>query len=509
MAQMTRLRLVAAVGALAIVAVGCSGNTKSGDGNGASDELVVAAGADVTNFDPTALSTGNQNFLHQVYDTLFTMDDAGEPVGGLAESWTMSPDGKQLSVKLRSGVTFHSGAKLTASDVVSTYKRYVDPKVGANLASKLAPITQVETPDASDVVFDFSNPTPGIYSVLANMFIQDPDMVGKLSTTDAGSGPYKVANWNPGAEYTLTRYDDYWKKPLPKIKQIVFKVVPDSQSAVALLKSGQADVATSLSTVDSQQLSKESGFTVTQTATGSTVTYLVLNTRRAPFDNKLVRQAISHAIDRDQITSTVYPGEATPACLPWPSSSWATPTDLAKSCTFDLDKAKQLLTQAGFANGFSTTVNVSVDSYAPGSEAAAVILQQDLAKIGVTVKIQKYEQAAARSKILGNDYDMLIHSYGDANSDPSFNFPGLTFGPAPKSFSGFDSPAYDAAVEAGAHGTTEKARQAAYRQVAQIVLDEAFIDPISFRSRVYAMSNQVKGFAADETGYPILAGVSK
>jgi ABC-type transport system substrate-binding protein len=237
--------------------------------------------------------------------------------------------------------------------------------------------------------------------------------------------------------------------------------------------------------------------------------FLGLNPGFKPFDNKLVRQAISDAIDRAHITSTVYPGYATPACLPWPSSSWAAPKDLAKSCTFDLAKAKSLLAQAGFSNGFSTTVNVSVDSYAPGSEAAAVILQQDLAKIGISLKIQKYEQAAARSKILSNDYDMLIHSYGDANSDPSFNFPGLTFGPAPKSFSGFDSPEYEAAVQAGAHGTTQEARATAYRKIAQIVLDEAFIDPISFRSRVYVTASDVKGFAADEAGYPIFTGVSK
>jgi len=508
MARPIKLRVLAAAGALALLAAGCSAKTTGGAG-GDTGTLVVASGVDVTNFDPTALSGGNQNFLHQIYDTLFTVGADGKPVGDLASAWTLSPDGKQLSVTLQSGVKFHSGNDLTADDVASTLQRYIDPKVGANLASKLAPVTKVETPDATHVVFDLSAPTPGIYSVLANMFILDPAGVDKLNQTDAGTGPYQVTNWSPGTSYTMTRFENYWKKPLPAVKEIQVKVVPDSQGAVALLQTGQADIATNLSSTDSQSLSKQQGYTVTQAAVGSTATYLAVNTRRKPFDNKLVRQAISKSIDRTQITSTVYPGEATPACLPWPSTSWAAPKSLADSCTFDLDQAKSLLSQAGYPNGFSTTVNVSVDSYAPGSQAVAVVLQQDLAKIGVKLNINNYDQAAARAKILSNDYDMLIHTYGDADSDPSFNFPGLTFGPAKGSFSGFDSPAYDAAVDAGAHSTTQADRVTAYQQVAQIVLDEAFIDPISFRGKVYAMRSTVKGFASDAAGYPILTGITK
>lgn len=470
------------------------------------DTLVVAQGSDPQTFDPTQFATGNQSFMYQLYDPLVLLDSDGNPVPRLATSWTRSDDELSVTFTLRAA-TFHSGRPVTAQDVVDTFAYYETPEVGANLLERLAPITSVEATDDSTVVMHLSSPTPGLFDLLSTFFILDSGAMDSLSTTDAGSGPFMIEKRTPGVGFTMKKFDNHYLAADIAISTIEVKVISDSIAASGALQTGEVDLLLETDPLVAEQFKSAAGFKVERPDAAPITAYLMLNVSVAPLDNKLVRQALAYAIDRQKIADIAYPGTADPACQPWAPGHWAYSESLNDACSFDLDQAKALLDQAG-VGPFTISVNTAPDAYSPGSVAAAQIIKEDFAKIGVDLEILTYEPAKARELLLASDFQTLIHFYSEGGLDPQSIFPSGLFGPGDSSRSKFTSPEYENLVDAANSTLDQAARKEAYAKVSAEVIDEAFLIPIAYRFRQYVMSDGVDGLVISGAGFPILENVT-
>lgn len=490
--------------AAALLFVGCAAD--SGDG-GEEDKprLAIAQDADIQAFDPTQFAPSNHSFLYQLYDTLIMLDAEGAPVPRLATEWTRSDDNLAVTFHLREA-NFHSGRPVTAHDVLFSYEYYTTPEVGANLLERLTPVTSVEVVDDDTVTLSLSEPTPGLFDLLSTFFILDKEAIDSLSTTDAGSGPFMVSDRTPGVGFTMQKYADHWAANEISLEEVRVQVVPDSTAAGGALSTGEVDLLLQTDPLTAAEFADSDGFKVERPNAAPFTSYLMINVADAPLDSKLVRQALAHAIDRERIAEIVYPGTAEAACEPWAPGHWAFDESLADRCEFDLDKASELLDEAGVGD-FTVTVNTSED-YSPGSVAAAQIMKEDFAKIGVNLDIQTFEPAKARELLLASDFQLLFHYYSEGGLDPQGMIPSGLWGPGESSRSNFTDPEYEAIADRVNSTLDQAERKQALSEFSAKVIDEAFLIPTVYTFRQYAMAADVEGLAISTAGFPILERVT-
>lgn len=490
----------------AIVAIGLMlASTVPGMAQDQVSRLVLAQGADPLGFNPTRFSAPNTSYLHQLYDTLVKTGPDGKPVPGLAQEWERSEDGLTITFKLREAV-FHSGRPVTAADVVYSVGYHLDEANGANLLSRLKAVTNAVAIDDQTLELTLASLTPGIYDLLGAMFILDEENVDAMAQQDAGSGPFTMIDWRPGVSYTMERFADHWSNEQTSLDQIVVRIVPDDASAAALLQTEEVDVLYTAGPLALAQLENASDIKVERIETAPRTHYLALNTSRPPLDNKLVRQAISHAINRELVGEIVYNGLAAATCQPWASNHWAHSAEIESLCTYDLEAAQRLMTESGVAP-FTMTVNTSTDAYAPGSVDTAQILKEDLAAIGITLDIATYEPARARELLVASEWDMLLHNYIEGGNDPQFIMPSGIYGPT-TGRTKFTSPELVDLVDAAGETVDLSERQAIYADISRLIVDEAFIMPFTHEFRPVPMRDDVSGFEMDGSGFARLQAVT-
>lgn len=496
--EFSRLGLVA----LALI-FGCSaGPVLAQDG---AAELVMAQGADPLGFNPTRFSAPNTSYLHQLYDTLVKIGPDGQPTPGLAESWERSADGLKVTFRLRDA-KFHTGRPITAADVVYSVRYHLDEANGANLLARLKTVTDVVAVDDRTVELSLAALTPGLFDLLGATFILDEQAVEGMAQKDAGSGPFVMTEWRPGIAYTMERFADHWSNDETSLDRIVVRIVPDDASAAALLRTGEVDVLYTAGPLALAQIEGADGIKVERIDRAPRSHYLALNTSRPPLDNKLVRQAISKAMNRELVSEIVYNGLAAPSCQPWASNHWAYSAEVDTLCGYDLEEAKRLLAESGVAP-FTMTVNTSTDAYAPGSVDTAQILKEDFAAIGITLEIATYEPARARELLAASEWDMLLHNYIEGGNDPQFIMPSGIYGPT-TGRTKFTSPELVDLIGRAGETVDAAERQAIYADVSKLIVDEAFIMPFAHESRPMPMNAGVEGFAMDGSGFARLQSVT-
>jgi peptide/nickel transport system substrate-binding protein len=486
----------------AFVAVSAAGVTAvwslSALAQSAQKELIVANGADVTNFSPIRFGGPNGAIINELYDPIVYMNDDGSPRAAAAESWEIAPDGLSITLHLRDS-TFHSGKAVTADAIKYTIGKYLAPDLGGNLQQ--LGITGVDVIDAKTAKINFKNKLPGIFGVLSATYVLDPDRFDNVAQQDAGSGPFQMSNWQPGVAITMDRFDKHWANDKVSLDRITVKVIADDAAAAASLQTGAVDLVLTAGSLALQLLQGVPGIHVQWITSAPRTHYLALNCTHPPLDNKLVREAISWAIDRQKILQVSYSERGEITCQPWSSTHWAHDASVEKLCGFDKDKAKQLMQQSG-QKPFTISVNASTDAYSPGSVATAQILQQDFKDIGVTLEINTYEPAQARKKINSSDFDMVLHSYTEGGNDPQFIFPSALLGPGGRSK--FTSPELEAVVTEASNATTLAERKAAYKKLSETIVDTAYIMPIVHEAKPVPMRDQLSGFDVDHIGVSVL-----
>jgi len=453
--------------------------------------LTVGMPNDWNTFDPHNLSFANFTLQQNLYDTLTRYDQSLKPLPGLAERWTVAPDGQSVTLALRKGVKFHSGKELVAADVVKNFEKAADKDRGSNMLPAVANVAGVTAPDAGTVVIQFKKVSPEITDLLQAMAIIEPSAMDSLKNRGSGTGPFKFVEWVPGDHTTLERNAAYWGAPSPWVDRVVFKVFGDSDAMVAALQSGICDLVVSLPPKDVSRLAKE--FTLVRGHPGALTYELRVNGTKPPFDKKEARQALLYAIDRKGVVENVLFGVSQPTVLPFSRASAAYDASTLTKHPFDLKKAKELFDKAGVKGGKAECLALP---QFPELPAIGQILKADLAKIGFDVELVVLDSTQYYKRVLGGDFQLATSFSGNTQKYPTRVALNSIYRTANNPVWGNNVPrAYVDAINE-ANGTIDPAKQkAAFARLDAAILDEAWVVSIAYRQSVFGLAKHVQDFA--------------
>jgi peptide/nickel transport system substrate-binding protein len=372
---------------------------------------VEPAGLDPTIAAPVAIG---QVTWQNVFEGLVTIDESGKIQPQLAKSWEISPDGLTYTFKLQSDVKFHDGEAFDSAAAKFALDR-ARGKDSVNPQKRFfASIASIDTPDPQTLVLHLSAPTGSLIYWLG---WPASVMVGPASAADdrtkpIGTGPFKFASWAKGDKVELEKNADYWNRSVSvKLDKVTFRFINEPQAQTAALKSGDIDAFPEFAAPE--LMSSFDGDAKLVTRIGNTELKVVagMNNARKPFDDKRVRQALMMAIDRKTVIDGAWSGLGTPI------GSHYTPNDpgyqdMTSVLPYDPEKAKALLAEAGYPNGFSFTIKSPQMAYAPRS---AQVMQAMLAEIGVTMNIEPTEFPAkwVQDIMKDRDYEMTIVAHAE------------------------------------------------------------------------------------------------
>lgn len=397
--------------------------------------LTCWTSGDPPNFDP--FSNTSSYVLHVVgacYNSLIMYNPLkpDEIIGDLAESWELSEDGKIYTFKLVRNAKFHDGKPLTSADVKHTFDIVRNPPEGVTSARKLllAAVSSIETPDDYTVQFVLTRPSPALISSLATgWFVVCPkhllEAKGTMKDVVVGSGPFMMKEYKRGVSIQMVKNPNYHVPDRPYLDGITYYVIPDPATAYAYLRTGQLLFYDGLSGKDARKVEVElkNKTTVHKNASYIGDPYTV-NTRRRPFDDIRVRKALALSVDHAQAVQVVNDGDGVVAGL-LPQSPWGLPAEeLAKVPGYwpDIEasraEAKKLLAEAGYPNGFDTTLTTRKG--AGTHDARGVFLADQFARIGVRAKLNVQESAVYFETMKAANFDIATNVISSLANDPDF-----------------------------------------------------------------------------------------
>lgn len=466
----------------------------------ADNVLRLGQTATLPNLNPYVLAPAYEPMVNNVYDTLTRYDGDMSPEPRLAESWAFSEDGLTLTMNLREGVTFHSGKAFTSADVKASMDYVVNPDNGALIRGFAQRIVSLETPDDFTVVMTFEAPFPGVFDLFELFYIIDSETAGDFSQTANGTGPFTVATHEPGTMTRLDRNDEYWNGA-PSLDAVEIITAPNQQAGILSLKSGDLDLVTELGWIDVLPFSRDSDF-ITGSAPSGVAHDLSLNLNVPALQNPKVREAIDLALDRERIARLFFGPDAQTWCLPYHPNSIAYFEEY-DNCEYDLDKAREALEASGETLPIELKILTSTEirtEYTTISE----ILQADLAQVGINLTIENVDAVGYRSTYVDQrTYEIASHAFGRAGKDPSALLETTVVFRPDGNITGYDNPAYAAAVAAGGSTPVLEERQAAYEEVARIFREDRFILPIIPRVRLFVSQDDVSGVGWSADGFAI------
>lgn len=378
-------------------------------GSKADGVLRVALGTTLSQIDPAKTTIGDEYvYVHLVFNGLSRIDPDMTVKPDLAESWTASDDLKTWTFKLRQGVKFHHGRVLDADDVVATMKRILDPATGSRARTSLSMVDNVSAVDAQTVKFDLNISYAGFADIFADrqLRIVPKDKLEELSTHPIGTGPFMFKSWSPGDRLELVKNPDYFEKGLPKLDGVTLRIIPESAARMAAIESGAVDIVWSM---PYEAVDKFKNHASVRTDGVSTPTWdgVILNNDRPPFNDVRVRQALALTIDKSAIVELALFGQGDPTFSPIPPSH----PYFNKSPKFnppDIAKAKKLLADAGYPNGFDVPMQVPQEREQRVRVGVAV---RDMAKAaGIRINIERVPFASYTANVAGKA-QMYVDGY--------------------------------------------------------------------------------------------------
>lgn len=474
--------------------------------------LIVARKADANNLDPHFISNiPSANYIYgKVYESLILRDKNGEYKGALATEWKQLDD-LTWEFKLREGVTFHDGTPFTAEAVKKTFERILDPKVGSPRASNFSMIKEIKAVDDKTVQLVLDFPFAPLISILASSegSILSPKAISEhadtLSKQPVGTGPFKFEAWIPGQEMTLAKNDGYWGEK-PKVDKVVYKVVPEDTTRIAMVEAGEAHIGDQLPVTEVERAQTSPDMTMVR-AEGLGVDYIGFNVLKKPFDDVRVRQAVAHAVEKEAIVKGVYNNVGNMAVSAMSPKVIGYNPNL-KDYTYDVNAAKALLSEAGFPSGFKTTI---VTDDRKERMNVAEVIQSQLKGIGIEVEVKVMEYGAYLEYTDKGEHDMFIGGWGNATGDGDYNQYNV-FHSSSKGDSGnlafYDNPEVDKLIEEGRREKDPQKRNVIYAKLQEIELKEVPVLPIRTIDHVSVTAKDVRGFWLSPVGYLMLNDVT-
>ncbi|MCA0419687.1 MAG: ABC transporter substrate-binding protein [Proteobacteria bacterium] len=463
--------------------------------------LRVAVLSELANYDPQQLSTVNFHVIKNLYDSLIEYTPEGKPEPSLATAWTIAPDKKSVTLKLRSGVTFHSGTPFKADSVLATLQKGADPKRGKNVFPTMSIVKDWSASDDATVTINFKAPVPErqILDLLQFLIPIDPKGIDTVETVPAGTGPYTLVNRAVGQSLTLKANPKYWREKQPIVQDLVFTVFSEDASASAALESGAVDIVYNGSSRSAVRL-KNAGFQVFA-GPGPLVQVFRINSTRGPFRNKAFRQAFNHLMDRASILRVGYAGMGKVVALPWAPASPAYDESYNATYAYDLEKAKKLIAASGLSADEIKNWKLLVNGSDEPSVAISQIVQGSLQKIGIPVELDMRQGAEYVTALLGGDFAATFGAVGNVQKFPSRVATNSIYRTSgnPVLKDPHPHPDYVAAiarVDATSGGAAEV--KAAYDNLNKVMVEEAFGIPTnSYDVGLIVASDKIGGVTLD------------
>lgn len=470
------LRLSTALTVGALAAAACGG---SGDSAGPRKQtLIIAENEPPATFDPVQADNSTvDEVVRPAYDTLVKYDQGGRLVAGVATAWTAADGGRSLKVTLRGDVTFHDGTRLTAADVKYTLDRI--KKINIGVGSLLTPYASAAVDDDTHLTIRLSRPYAPFTAALTRVYLLNSKLVKAnaggddgqkwLATADAGSGPYRLTGYTTNQEAKFTQYAKYWGGFSGQAKDVVFRYLPQAATQKSALLSGDVDIAMDIDPNDWASFSGNKAYVVDKANTNVPL-YVFFKMKDSPVANKALREAISYAYQYDQHVSAILKGSGKKSVGVLPSGMNCADPSVAQP-SYDPAKAKSILQGAGLSNVSLTMTYLKATAE---MEQAATLLQSDLAKIGVSLKLQAITYPEYVQKLKSNkttpDLGMIyaFPPYPDPDSILYLIFDSKFIGNGQNS-GGYDNPKVDSLVERAQQLTDDNARCALYKQAQQLI----------------------------------------
>jgi peptide/nickel transport system substrate-binding protein len=392
----------------------------------------VGIGSEPETLDVFKSRAGTNNYiLLNIFEQLLTHNADGDLVGNLAEEWSASDDGLTYDFTLRANAKFHNGDPVTSEDVKFSFERYVDPATENVFAYQLAGLDHVEVIDDTHFQVVLTKPDGAFLSSGAYVYIIPKAYFEKVGEAEFANNPVGTAPWKfvsraIGESVTLTRFDEYWGDK-PGYSDLEFRIVPDDNSRVSALRSGELDVIAQVPPQSIETLEGDDNLKVVTTVTGDNI-FLIFNSKATdkPWGNQKVRQAMAMAIDNEAIKDSVLGGlgvlmsGVSPLNEGWDESAVEQPE-------YDPDAAQALLEEAGFGDGFSIDLFGPVNGRLPNSEQYIQAVAGFWEDIGISVNVQlvAYSQYVDMERATSDLNGVVMGLYGDSLTfDPQARLQG-------------------------------------------------------------------------------------
>jgi len=481
---------------LAIVLCGCGGGT-TGSGatsgsTGAKDgSIVVGIAQDLDDsLDPHRMvAAGTKEVLFNVFEGLVKPTPDGDLIPAVAESHTVSDDGTVYTFTLREGVKFHNGDTVTADDVVYSIERCADTKGGEPLVEAFSVVKAVEKKDEKTVEITLKAADGDFLSYLTAAII--PANYDKQETAPVGTGPFKFASRSAQESIVLEKFADYWGTPA-HMNKVTFRIIENGDALVLALQSGSIDLCAHLTTTQLAQIQNR-GYTVVE-STMNLVQALYLNNAVKPFDDVRVRQALCYAVDKQMVLDLTADGHGAPiGSSMYPTFGKYFMDELTDYYTQNIEKAKQLLTDAGYPNGFTFTMTVP-SNYQPHIDTAEVLKEQFKA-IGVTAEIRLVEwEIWVSETYVGRQFESTLVGVDASNMTARALLERFTstYG---KNFINYNNPAYDDLFTKVLEERDDAKRTDLYKQMQRQLTETAANVYIQDLADFVAMRADLTGYA--------------
>ena len=415
-----------------------------------------------------------------VYESLFKLNDSGKLSNLLAKSYKISSDGLTYTITLRSGVKFQSGKPLTSADVKFSLNKVTATDSLSARKSSFSVVSSVTTPDATTVVIKLSSRSISLIYNLSYVWILNSAATDFKTKAD-GSGPYTLSNWVRGSSLKLDRFGGYWGQKA-KNQSVVFHYFTDATALNNALLTGAVDVITSVQSPDALASFKGTKFKINN-GKSTTKLLLVFNDRVAPFDNVLVRKAVSSAIDDAKLLKSIWGnyGQVIGSMVP-PTDPWY--VNLDKVNPYNVKLAKQLLAKAGLAKGFTFTLDTP--NYDP-HPAAAAFIKSELAKVGITVNIKVITADEWYTRVFKKtDYSATLQEHVNDRDVVWYGNPDFYWG--------YNNPDVTAWVKQAEQATSASKQTALLQKVNRQIAADAASDWIYLYPQIVVASSKVRGY---------------
>ena len=458
--------------------------------------ITIAQGVEPPGLDPTAAtSTAIPRVVYSnVLEGLVKIDRNGKIAPALARDLKISKDGKEYTFVLKRGVKFHDGKSFDAEDVKFTFERLMDEKTGTAHREYYKDIDSVQVVNSHTVKIKLKNVNSMFLFNLArpDSIIVNKQAVDKMKSVPVGTGPFKFVEWMPGDHITLTKFGDYHRKGIPYLDKVTFKFIGDPSAQIASLKAGDIDaIAYDVSPENALLLEKDPKFKVLN---GYTTTKVILSTNnsRKPFNDVRIRRAMAHAIDRSALIKGAMSGYGVPIGSHMdPGNPYY--INLTSAYPYDPQKAKQLLTEAGYPNGFEAVIKLP-ERYAYARRTGEIMTDM-LSQVEIKLKIELTEWGQWIDRVFKNaDYDLTVIGHAEPFDINIYANPTYYFR--------YDSPKFQETLKKAEMVADPKIRKERYIACQKIITEDAVNGFLYVLPSLPTMKKEVMNWWKD---YPMTA----